>query len=145
MIEVQNLTTAQVDEQFVRRVIKAALRKEGIRGMISLGVVFIGKGRMQKLNKKYHRKNKVTDVLSFGSGTHFTASPGGGKYLGEIIVCKSIVKKQAAQTGVSQVRELAHVLIHGTFHLLGYEHNDSVKKCEEMHGKEEEVMSSLDL
>ncbi len=136
MIEIQNLTTSDIDEYFVRNVIEAALATEISNDQIIIEVAFVGSERIKKLNKKYRHKNKATDVLSFG---------GEGKYLGEIVVCISEVKKQSKLARVPYSRELAHVLIHGTLHLLGYEHEGSVKKTEEMHSREEEIMKSLNL
>jgi len=142
-VDIQNLTTLDVDEKFVRKVIKAALRSQAIQGIISVGVAFVGRGCMQKLSKKYNRKNKVTDVLSFASSENFIVPDKEGRYLGEIVVCNQVVKKQAARAGLAAEKELAHVLIHGTLHLLGHEHESSAKKAKEMHGKEEEIMKEL--
>ena len=134
MIEIQNLTTSDIDEYFVRRVIGAALASERSDDKIVIEVAFVGSGRIKKLNKKYRHKNKATDVLSF---------EGEGKYLGEIVVCAAVVKKNAKLARVPYSRELAHILIHGTLHLLGYEHESDEKKLEEMHSREEKIMNSL--
>ena len=136
MIEIRNLTTSDIDEYFVRRVIGAALAREGSDDKIVIEVAFVGSERIKKLNKKYRHKNKATDVLSFG---------GEGKYVGEIVVCVSEVKKQSKRNKTTYLKELAHVLIHGTLHLLGYEHENSAKKLEEMHSWEEEIMNLLNL
>ncbi|MBI3274033.1 MAG: rRNA maturation RNase YbeY, partial [Candidatus Colwellbacteria bacterium] len=97
------------------------------------------------LNKKYRHKNKATDVLSFFGGDYFFTPGGSEKYLGEIVVCAAVVKKNAKLARVPYSRELAHILIHGTLHLLGYEHESSAKKLEEMHSREEEIINLLNL
>jgi len=100
MIEINNLTTSRVDEEFLKRVAKKVLKGEN-RKEIDLSIAFIGEARMRKLNKKYRGKNKVTDVLSFGQG------------LNEIVICLREVKKNAKTFGSTFKKELARVLIHG--------------------------------
>lgn len=143
MIDVVNLTTSAVDEGFVQKVIENALRYVRAQGAISLGVAFIGKERMRKLNKEFRGTDRATDVFSFESGRDFAGVLGEGKYVGEIVVCNAVVEKHAVKSGVFFERELAHVLIHGTLHLLGYDHEGSLRKTEEMHEKEEEVMNAI--
>ena len=142
-IDVVNLTRGDLSEEFVRKAIGKTLRYLGIQGTISLGVAFVGRGRMQKLNKNFKGKDQVADVLSFASGRKSVVPADQGEYVGEIVVCVSVVKDQAAKAGVSFQRELGHVLIHGTLHLLGYEHDKSQKDTEKMHSKEEEIMKRL--
>ncbi len=129
MIEVNNLTTSQVDEDFVKRVAEKVLKEEKKQRDIS--IAFIGEGRMRKLNKKYRKKNKVTDVLTFGEG------------LGEIVICLREVKKNAKKFNSSFQEELARVLIHGTLHLLSYDHEKSEKAAEKMKEKEEYYLKEV--
>jgi len=116
MIEINNLTTVSVDEEFLKKVAKKVLKGEN-RKEIDLSVAFIGEGRMRKLNKKYRGKNKVTDVLSFDG-------------LNEIVVCLREVKKNAKRFDSTFKKELARVLIHAILHLLGYNHKEMQDKEE---------------
>jgi len=100
MIEINNLTTSRVDEEFLKGVAKKVLKGEN-RKDIDLSIAFIGEARMRKLNKKYRGKNKVTDVLSFGQG------------LNEIVVCLREIKKNAKTYNSTFKKELARVLTHG--------------------------------
>jgi len=129
MIEVNNLTTSQVDENFVKRIVEGVLKGEKKQRDIS--VAFIGEGRMRKLNKKYRKKNKVTDVLTFGGG------------LGEIVICLREVKKNAKKFNSSFQEELAQVLIHGVLHLLSYNHEKSKEEEEKMRKKEEYYLQKI--
>lgn len=142
-IELQNLTAFQIDEEFVRKVIHTALRFEQIDGNISIGAAFVGRARMQKLNKECNGKDVVTDVLSFQAGKNFVMPKSVGKYLGEIIVCLPVIKKQASYAKKSIQWELAHVLIHGVLHLLGYEHEESAEDARIMHAREEKIISAV--
>jgi len=116
MIEINNLTTSSVDEEFLKRVAKKVLKGEN-RKEIDLSIAFIGEGKMKKLNKKYRKKNKVTDVLSFEG-------------LNEIVICLSRVKKNAKTFDSTFKRELARVLIHAILHLSGYSHKEMQDKEE---------------
>lgn len=129
MIEVNNLTTSQVDENFVKRVAEKVLKGEKKQGNVS--IAFIGEGRMRKLNKKYRKKNKVTDVLAFGEG------------LGEIVICLREVKKNAKKFNSSFQKELARVLIHGTLHLLSYDHEKSEREGKKMEETEKHYLKKL--
>lgn len=117
MIEINNLTTVSVDEEFLKKVAKKVLKDEN-RKEIDLSIVFVGEGRMRKLNKKYRGKNKVTDVLSFG------------QELNEIVVCLREVKKNSKIYNSTFEEELARVLIHAILHLSGYSHKEMQDKEE---------------
>lgn len=98
MIEVNNLTTNRVDEKFLKKVAKDILKKENK----DLSIALVGQGRMRELNKKYRKKNRVTDILSFSYDNS-----------GEIVICLSEVKKNAKRFKSTFNEELARVLTHG--------------------------------
>lgn len=64
MIEINNLASIKIDEKFLKKIARKILDKEK-KGGLELSVVSVGPGRMKTLNKKYRKKNKMTDVLSF--------------------------------------------------------------------------------
>jgi len=159
MIEINNLTTNPVDEEFLRKVVKKVLKKENKEGA-DLSIALVGQGRMRKLNKKYKRKNRVTDILAFPDKDATHPSPSqpsvGPPGLGEIVICLSEVKKNARRFGLpSQIlqgktwegeafeKELATCLIHGILHLLGYNHEKSEMGAEKMRKKEEYYLSKI--
>ena len=137
MIEINNLTEVQIDEDRVKKAISTATTKD-------VSLAFIGPGRMRKLNKKYRGRNRVTDVLSFPeSEVEFKKFVIGGlkktNTLGEIVVCLREVKKNSRESS-SFEQELDRVLIHGTLHLLGYDHE---KDKGEMETKQEQCLNQL--
>lgn len=142
-VEIQNLRKSRLDEDFVRKIIHTTLQTEGISGTISLGVVFLGRARMKKLHRKYGGENKATDILTFASAKEFVLPPGSQTYLGEIAVCIEEIRKTASRIKKPFLREFAHVLVHGTLHLLGYEHEGNAKAAERMHAKEEQIISEV--
>jgi probable rRNA maturation factor len=62
--------------------------------------------------------------------------------LGEVFICKTIAKAQAAEYGHSPEREYAFLFLHGLLHLFGYDHVDE-NQCEEMEALQERVLSEL--
>jgi len=124
MIEINNLTTNPVDEEFLKGIVKKVLEGENKEGA-GLSIALVGQGRIRELNKKYRGKNRATDVLAF---------PGDG--LGEIVICLREVKKNAKRYRSNPEKELARVLIHGILHLLGYDHEQSEQAAEKMREKE---------
>jgi len=90
----------------------------------------VGQARIKKLNKQYRQKNRPTDVLAFAYNG-----------LGEIVICLEQVKRNAQKFNTSFKDELKRVLIHGILHLLGYDHEQSVKQAQQMRKKEEIYLS----
>ncbi|MFH0874220.1 MAG: rRNA maturation RNase YbeY [Candidatus Komeilibacteria bacterium] len=82
---------------------------------VSLAV--ISPQRMRQLNRQWRHQDKATDVLSFR-----LAGSAEDTVLGEILICRSVAARQAKQQGHSLLRELQILTIHGTLHLLGYDH-----------------------
>lgn len=140
MIEINNLTTNPVDEDFLKKTAKIVLEKEK-RNNSNISLAFVGQGRMREINKRYRGKNRATDVLSFPeSKVSFNKFKIGPTQkidgLGEIIICLREIKKNAKRFNSFFERELAKVFIHGILHLLGYDH-------EEMQEKEKYYLSKV--
>jgi rRNA maturation RNase YbeY len=147
MIEINNLTTNPVDEGFLKKVAKIVLEgeKQEIR---ELSIALVGQGKMRELNKKYRRKNRVTDVLAFPEikvlKEKFKVGPAQRTQgLGEIVICLREVKKNAKKFGSNFEAEFARVLIHGILHLLGYDHEISPEKAKAMEEKQERYLSQI--
>jgi len=86
------------------------------------GEVYIGlitPEEIQKINFTYRHQNKPTNVLSFP----FTAPPGiKTSTLGDLLICPEIIAKEAKEQGKKLDHHFAHIVTHGTLHLLGYDH-----------------------
>ena len=91
---------------------------------------------MQALNAQFRDKDKPTDVLSFPA--HEMDAP----FLGDIAVGYEISAKDAAESGKTLPDHLAHLIIHGYFHLVGYDHMDE-KEAEEMEDLERRALASI--
>lgn len=108
------MTSAEKMLKKLRTVSAYVLRAEG-NPQLFAEIVFVGPREIRELNKRYRGKDKVTDVLSFNEEDE-------GNYLGEILLCRSYLRAQAHEYGVPYEEELMRMTIHGTLHLLGYDH-----------------------
>jgi probable rRNA maturation factor len=82
-------------------------------------VLVTGDDRMRRLNQQYRDRDHATDVLSFPDGEEL---PTGRVLLGQIVLSLDAARRQASELGHSELRELEELVLHGTLHLLGYDH-----------------------
>ncbi|MGB4704991.1 MAG: rRNA maturation RNase YbeY [Candidatus Saccharicenans sp.] len=90
-------------------------------------LTLVGRRAIHSLNRRYRHKDRPTDVLSFPIGEK---GPDGKFYLGDIIICPEVARKQARQQGHSLLREMEILTIHGFLHLLGFEHYKGMEEEE---------------
>ena len=76
---------------------------------------------MRALNKKWRKKNSLTNVLAFPNNTKLDSHEQ-SKYIGDIILCYNVVKQEAKQRNISFSDHMIHLIVHGVFHLCGYNH-----------------------
>lgn len=99
----------------------------------------VDEAESQQLNHTYRGKEKPTNVLSFP----FEAPPGIElPLLGDLIICRQVVEHEAVEQEKSLEAHWAHMVIHGSLHLLGYDHIED-DEAEEMEGIETEIMLAL--
>lgn len=94
---------------------------------------------IRSLNQKYRNQDKSTNVLSFE-----TRAPGWveSDFLGDIVLCPAVIKREALKYSKSGQSRWAHMLIHGTLHLLGMSHDDEDKQ-KKMELAELRIMAEL--
>ncbi len=129
---ISNQSSVLVDEKRIKSLAEKVLSGEGFN-KAEISVALVSKNEIRFLNKKYRKKDEVTDVLSFphdGIGLEGT----GISFIGEVVICPSQVKEQAT---TSFIDEVDRVLIHGTLHLLGFNHERSESERIRMKKKEE--------
>jgi probable rRNA maturation factor len=90
-------------------------------------LAFVGEQAIRTLNRKFMKKDKPTDVLSFPLGEK---GPDGKFYLGDIVIAVPVAARQAREKGHSLDRELRLLAIHGFLHLLGYDHFAGIEEEE---------------
>ncbi len=95
-----------------------------------VAIVLVGEDQMARYNQRFMERTGPTDVLAFPVDQLIpgqiptTIANGQPLSLGDIFVCPTVVKQQAAELGVSLEDEMALIVTHGILHLLGYDHND---------------------
>lgn len=88
-------------------------------GEQEITVRIVDKDESQRLNSEYRDKNKPTNVLSFP----FEAPPGIElNLLGDLVICADIVSQEAQQQNKSALHHWYHMLVHGSLHLMGFDH-----------------------
>jgi probable rRNA maturation factor len=92
------------------------------RGLV--GIALVDDAAMRRLNRRYARKDRATDVLSFPAVTsgHHAPRPA-HRLLGDIAIATGLAKRQAREAGHSYAEELRVLALHGLLHLLGYDHH----------------------
>lgn len=148
MIEINNLTENKIDKAWVKGIVEQVIKMEKADASQSISIAFLGPGRMRKLNKKYRKSNRVTDVLSFCEiEVPFEKFKIGRakkhQGLGEIVICPREVKKNAKRFKTEYNKEMTKMLIHGTLHLLGYSHEKTEAEATKMEKKEEKYLNSI--
>ena len=135
MIEINNLTNFSIDRKFFLTIAKKVLKGEN-RETTNLSIAFVNSKEIQKINKKFRKKDKPTDVLSFEKSSKFKDE------LSEVIICPDYVKKNM-DSRVSLKKELAKMLIHGILHTLGYDHEISILEGDRMFKKQEYYIAKI--
>jgi len=143
-IEVNAATKPSVSRNVLEEVFRAFLSEMHVHKKSSVSVAFVSEKEIQKLNKKYRKKNKPTDVLSFSEVEKFPLaslkkSP---SYLGEIAICSVVAKKQAEEKKHSFRKEVEILTVHSMLHLLGYDHKTE-KQAGIMEALEEKIVKKI--
>lgn len=122
------IPSASDTEVWVRRAISASGRDPG--GVREVSVRVVDSEEMRALNRDYRQQDQVTNVLSFSAET-IAGLPGEAtQALGDIVVCAERVAEEAGRQGKSLDDHWAHLLVHGTLHLLGYDHQADAEAIE---------------
>ncbi len=137
-------------ERIVEKVLKKCFEEEGlIDSKLIMTITFTTPEEIKKINKKYRKIDRATDVLSFPM---FEKAELDEKIknkdflyedvLGDVIISIDKVKEQAEEYGHSFERELSYMLVHGFYHLMGYDHIEEEDK-KIMRPKEEKILNEL--
>jgi len=119
-VEIQTASTEPApDEDDIRSWIAAALAGGARSADSEICVRLVDSDEMSKLNRDYRAKEGPTNVLSFPADLPTELEQ---PLLGDIVICAPVVRTEAAQQHKSLRAHWAHMTIHGTLHLLGYDH-----------------------
>ncbi len=134
IINIYNKTKFDPNKGRLQKITQDILQQIGLNDIVKIDLTICGEAYIQKLNNKYRKKDKPTDVLSFPINHFFRgkrkkiASPeinNTPTHLGDIVICRSICQKQAKKSDHSTEDEFYHLYQHGLKHLLGFHHREN--------------------
>lgn len=144
--EQDKLDPPQDIEKLIESCTAAALEEEGIDDTAEVSVTFVDNKGIRELNNEHRGIDRETDVLSFplGDDDGYEIDPDNDAImLGDIVISLERAAQQAEEYGHSYRREVAFLITHSLFHLLGYDHVNSEDEEKIMFGKQEMVLDKL--
>lgn len=120
---------------------RRALNAERAPAGTAIGIVITDDATVRDLNRRFLSIDEPTDVLSFGLGGRekFVAPGASARELGEVIISYPTASRQARAARHATGDELAHLLVHGILHLLGYDH-ERPAGARSMRAREEAIL-----
>lgn len=106
---------------------------------VEMTVRIVDEAESQTLNRTYRGKDRPTNVLSFPFECPTEVSL---PLLGDLVICRQVVEYEAAEQEKPLMAHWAHMVVHGSLHLLGYDHIDD-SEAEEMESLETKIMQGL--
>ena len=122
-----------------RRAAAAALQLGANTGSVELSVLLTDDARMRTLNREFRALDRTTNVLAFPAETEVTSMP---RLLGDVVVAYETAADEARAAEVPLTHHLSHLVVHGTLHLLGYDHVEDVD-AEVMEALECRILAGL--
>jgi probable rRNA maturation factor len=139
-------------ERLVRNAAEAAIAESAYPDLadserpIEISVTLTGDEQVRALNAKWRGKDKATNVLSFPMADELDLTRANVAerelLLGDIVLARGVCEREAAEKGVSSEAHATHLLVHGTLHLLGYDHNDD-REASDMEAREARALARL--
>ena len=148
-IEYLNLEENKEYEETINKVLEECFITEGLENTkLYISVTLTTPENIRKYNREYRNIDKETDVLSFpmfekeevGTLKDYEYE----EPIGDIVISIQRVKEQAIEYGHSFERELAYMIVHGFYHLMGEDHIEEEDK-KQMRSKEEKILNKLNI
>jgi probable rRNA maturation factor len=143
--------TVAVDDNLlslIRRVVGFTLESEEAGRQVELGLALVDDDYIQDLNRRFRGQDRPTDVLAFPMREEVPAEEDEDSVamfmLGDVVISLPTALRQAAAYGHSLEREVARLAVHGTLHLLDYDHENDADALR-MQEQEEAVLRRLGL
>jgi probable rRNA maturation factor len=121
--------------RLVRRAARAAVLGTRRKARCSLAVALADDKYVRKLNARHAKKDKATNVLSYPSGER--------DFLGDVVLARQTVWREARAQKKTPADHLMHLVVHGTLHLLGYDHETGDVDALRMEALERRVLAKL--
>jgi probable rRNA maturation factor len=104
---------------YTRKVLLALRKGDAIS---DVSIAFVDDDSMQQLNKRFRRRNRTTDVLTFPADDSYADPRATKRPLGDIVISVAQARRQAADEKHSLATEVRYLILHGVLHALGYDH-----------------------
>ena len=126
-------------QEMLQRWVTAALRGAGYRRAAELAIRLVNAAEGRRLNRAWRHRNYATNVLAFPARLpEALRSP----LLGDLVICAPVVRREAAEQGKPLEAHWAHLTVHGTLHLLGFDHQTKAG-AHAMEAKETAILTKL--
>lgn len=127
----------------IRKWVRAAIGRLAADPLLEVSVRIVGEAEGRQLNGEYRDREGATNVLSFPAGEPVSGLPDDvPRSLGDIVVCAPVVAREAAAQGKAPEAHWAHMLVHGSLHLLGCDHRRD-DEAEAMEALEKQILADL--
>jgi probable rRNA maturation factor len=138
IVDVQNACRdcAVPQSRTIARWARAAL---GNMKGVELAVRIVGEAEGTDLNRRWRGRKQPTNVLSFPAADVGDVTP---RPLGDVVICAPVVTREATERNSPPEAHWAHMIVHGTLHLLGHDHVDR-QDADRMQALETEILGSL--
>ncbi|HEX9963453.1 MAG TPA: rRNA maturation RNase YbeY [Allosphingosinicella sp.] len=134
--------------------VRAAVAQSAVAGLLESGpaaeisVRFTSDDEVKGLNSDWRGKDKATNVLSFPMAEPdqlgaLARADGGEALLGDIVLAHGVCSAEAAEKGLQVCTHAAHLVVHGTLHLLGFDHELGDDEAETMEDAERRSLAAL--
>ena len=114
-----------LDEPLLAALARHVLEAEDVDPSAELSILFVGPDHIRRLNARYAGDDYATDVLAFP----MMEDDEEAVLLGDVVVCPEIARTNAEKAGGTLDRELRTLVVHGTLHLLGYDHQNDAQRA----------------
>jgi probable rRNA maturation factor len=141
-IEIQDLQKhTSLDLRRIRRVAKKILTRLDLPEA-ELSLLFVDDPSIRKLNQRYLRKDKPTNVIAFpmGKGEFASLHP---HLLGDIVISVETALRQSPRFGLAGMEMILLLMIHGVLHLIGYDHAGNRRDAREMARMQKELFQEV--
>jgi probable rRNA maturation factor len=140
---VANEQDIPVDHDRLSTLAAHVLLREDVDDDAELSVLFVTPEHIRRLNAHFAGDDYPTDVLSFPMMESGDDGDDGPLLLGDVVVCPAVAERNAQKAGQSLAAELDVLVVHGTLHLLGYDHQGSQDRSE-MERRQRDILMSFD-
>ena len=129
---------------YLKKVVETSLRHIATQSNCEIGIACVDNAESHQLNLEYRCKDKPTNVLSFPSDLPDEMAAILDSFpIGDLVICIPVVLQEAIDQQKTPIEHFTHMLVHGTLHLMGYDHETSEQDAEEMEALEIEILKKL--